>query len=87
MKDFEEFLQAQEYATNTIASYLFAARQLEQKAAPITNQSLLDHKEWLVSSFAPKTANNRIGAINVYLDFLHFKACDSRGSRSSRSHF
>lgn len=65
MNDFEEYLQAQEYAANTITSYLFAAKQLEQNALPLTNQSLLEHKEWLVSSFAPKTANNRIGAINV----------------------
>ena len=72
MKDFEEYLQAQDYAANTISSYLFAAKQLEQNISPITNQSLLEHKEWLVSSFAPKTANNRIGAINVYLDFLGY---------------
>ena len=49
MKDFEEYLQAQDYASNTISSYLFAAKQLEQNISPITNQSLLEHKEWLVS--------------------------------------
>ena len=49
MKAFEEYLHAQEYAQNTIASYLFAARQLEQKASPVTNPSLLEHTEWLVS--------------------------------------
>ena len=70
MKAFEDYPRVQEYASNTIASYLFAAKQLEQRASSITNQSLLEHKEWLVSSFAPKTANNRIGAINVYLDYL-----------------
>lgn len=37
MNDFEEYLKAQEYAANTIASYLFAAKQLKQNASPITN--------------------------------------------------
>ena len=79
MKAFEEYLCAREYAPNTIASYLYAAKQLEQKATIISNQSLLEHKEWLVSSFAPKTANNRIGAINVYLDFIEYDGIRLKG--------
>lgn len=87
MKDFEEYLQAQEYAANTVASYLFAAKQLKQNASPITNQSLLEHKEWLVSSFAPKTANNRIGAINVYLDFLEYNGIRLKGVKVQQKPF
>ena len=87
MKTFEDYLLAQEYASNTIASYLFAAKQLEQNATPITNQSLLEHKEWLVSSFSPKTANNRIGAINVYLDFLNFDGMRLKGVRIQQKPF
>ena len=87
MKDFEGYLQAQEYAANTVASYLFAAKQLKQNASPITNQSLLEHKEWLVSSFAPKTANNRIGAINVYLDFLEYNGIRLKGVKVQQKPF
>ena len=87
MKDFEEYLQAQDYASNTISSYLFAAKQLEQNISPITNQSLLEHKEWLVSSFAPKTANNRIGAINVYLDFLEYNGIRLKGVKVQQKPF
>lgn len=87
MKAFEEYLRVQEYASNTIASYLFAAKQLEQRASSITNQSLLEHKEWLVSSFAPKTANNRIGAINVYLDYLGFPGMRLKGVKVQQKPF
>ena len=87
MKDFEEYLQAQDYASNTISSYLFAAKQLEQNISPITNQSLLEHKEWLVSLFAPKTANNRIGAINVYLDFLEYNGIRLKGVKVQQKPF
>ena len=67
MKAFTTYLREKGYAENTVGSYEFAISQLIDKASPLTNQSLLSHKEWLVSSFAPKTANNRIGAINAYL--------------------
>ena len=87
VKAFEEYLQAQEYATNTITSYLFAAKQLEQSISSITNQSLLEHKEWLVSSFAPKTANNRIGAINVYLDYLEYDGIRLKGVKVQQKPF
>lgn len=87
MKAFEEYLLAREYASNTISSYLFAAKQLEQNKSPITNQLLLEHKEWLVSSFAPKTANNRIGAINVYLDFLGYNGIRLKGVKVQQKPF
>lgn len=87
MKAFEDYLRVQEYASNTIASYLFAAKQLEQRASSITNQPLLEHKEWLVSSFAPKTANNRIGAINVYLDYLGFPGMRLKGVKVQQKPF
>lgn len=72
MKTFAQYLQEEGYAENTVNSYDFAIGQLIDRAQPLTNQSLLEHKEWLVSSFAPKTANNRIGAINAYLNFIGF---------------
>lgn len=88
MKVFTTYLRENGYAENTVSSYEFAISQLIDKASPLTNQSLLGHKEWLVSSFAPKTANNRIGAINAYLDFsLSLMGCDSRGCGFSKNRF
>ena len=79
MKAFERYLEEKGYARNTVDSYVFASDQLVEKASPIDNQSLLEHKEWLIASFAPKTANNRIGAINVYLDFIGFEGVRLKG--------
>ena len=81
MKTFSQYLQEKGYAQNTVDSYVFASEQLFNKVTRITNQSLLNHKEWLVSSFAPKTANNRIGAINAYLDFIAFDGIRLKGVR------
>lgn len=87
MKAFTTYLREKGYAENTISSYEFAASQLIDKALPLTNQSLLAHKEWLVSSFAPKTANNRIGAINTYLDFIAFDGIRLKGVRIQQKPF
>lgn len=87
MKAFTTHLREKGYAENTISSYEFAASQLIDKALPLTNQSLLAHKEWLVSSFAPKTANNRIGAINTYLEFIAFDGIRLKGVRIQQKPF
>lgn len=87
MKTFISYLQENGYAQNTIESYVFACNQLCAKAAPLTNQSLLEHKDWLISAFAPKTANNRIGAINVYLDFIGFDGLRLKGVRIQQKPF
>ena len=87
MKTFAQSLQEKDYSENTVSSYVFAIDQLINRALPLTNQSLLAHKEWLVSSFAPKTANNRIGAINAYLDFIAFDGIRLKGVRIQQKPF
>lgn len=87
MKTFTTYLRENGYAENTIGSYEFAISQLIDKASPLTNQSLLNHKEWLVSSYAPKTVNNRIGAINAYLDFIAFDGIRLKGVRIQQKPF
>lgn len=87
MATFNTFLQEQGYAENTINSYRFAVSQLLAKSSQLTNQSLLEHKEWLVSSYAAKTANNRIGAINTYLDFIKYDGIRLKGVRIQQKPF
>ncbi len=49
MKTFDQYLWEKGYAKNTIDSYSFAICQLIENTQALTNQSLLAHKEWLVS--------------------------------------
>ena len=87
MKEFKQYLQEKGYSANTIDSYIFANSQLLSKVSSITNQSLLNHKDWLVTSYAPKTANNRIGAINVYLDYIDFEGIRLKGVKIQQKPF
>lgn len=87
MKTFTQHLQENGYAENTISSYTFAVNQLIDRSQSLTNQPLLLHKEWLVSSFAPKTANNRIGVINAYLDYIAFDGIRLKGVKIQQKPF
>lgn len=87
MEQFVDYLRLKNYAENTINSYAFAVGQLRERFAILSDQSLLAHKEWLVSSFAPKTANNRISAINTYLDFIGYEGIRLKNVRVQQKPF
>ena len=76
------------FSNNTIQSYEYAIRQLKKKISQnFSNEDLLNHKDWLVSSFAPKTANNRITAINSYLDFINYEGIRLKSLRVQQKPF
>lgn len=87
MKDFMNHLVEKCYSKNTINLYLYAATQLVERVGEINNESLLKHKDWLVTTFAPKTANNRIGAINIYLDFIGYEGMRLKGIKVQQKPF
>ena len=68
MEAFINYLKSKEMSQNTISSYSYAVSQFLSRYTTVNDESLLSHKDWLVSEFATKTANNRIGALNCYLD-------------------
>lgn len=76
------------FTNNTIQSYEYAVRQLQERLTPkFTNEDLLNHKDWLINSFAPKTANNRITAINSYLDFIQYDGIRLKSLRVQQKPF
>lgn len=73
MEDFKRYLLGRGFSNHTVESYLFAAKQLEDRTSVgLSNESLLAHKDWLASRYAVKTVNLRITAINSYLDFVGY---------------
>lgn len=73
MEDFKAHLLGCGFSVHTVESYLYAARQLEDRIRDgLSNEALLTHKDWLASQFAAKTVNLRITAINSYLDFVGY---------------
>ncbi|RGJ47746.1 integrase [Olsenella sp. TM06-36] len=87
MKDFIDYLEGRGYASNTVNLYVYAVMQLSERVPEMTDQALLEHKDWLIATFSPKTANNRIGAINVYLDFIGYKGMRLKGIKVQQKPF
>ena len=73
MEDFKHHLLDRGFSNHTVESYLYAVKQLKDRASiGLSNESLLAHKDWLASRYAVKTVNLRITAINSYLDFVGY---------------
>ena len=88
MEKYQKHLLEKGFSSNTIESYLFAIRQIKERIGENwTNTELLDHKDWLTTSFAAKTANLRITAINSYLDFISYDGIRLKALRIQQKPF
>lgn len=73
MDSFRAHLESRGFSPRTVESYVHAIDQLIARVEKMSDNVLLDHKEWLISGFSARTANARIAAINVYLDHIGYE--------------
>ena len=66
IEKFAAFLRQTNKSTNTIASYLFAARQFSNRFGGFSKKNLRLYKAFLIERFKPKTVNIRLLAMNAY---------------------
>lgn len=69
-ESFEEYLNEQNLAQNTIISYMYAIKQYGEKYEKVTRKNLRDYKMFLIENYKPQTVNLRIRAINCYLESI-----------------
>lgn len=67
---YEASLRAAGFSERTIGSYVWVAAFFGKTYGEVGEDSLRDYRSWLVETFKPVTANQRIQAINRYLSFL-----------------
>lgn len=70
LESFEEYLQQENMAKNTIQAYLFTMRDYFAHHKELNKKNLLLYKTYLIENRKPKTVNLRLQAINRYLDFI-----------------
>lgn len=87
MEQFRVYLQDKGLSSNSIKTYEYAAKQLVDRLSSLTDQSLLNHKDWLIESFTAKTTNVRIAAINEYLDYIEYGGIRLRGVKVQQKPF
>lgn len=87
MEGYAQHLRCKGYSFNTVTSYVFAAKQLCDHVDILTDEALLAHKDWLIGNYAAKSVNNRLIAINIYLDYLDYRGVRLAGVKIQQKPF
>lgn len=69
LENFETFLLSQGKSRNTIRMYRYAVRQYFTRWGSLNAENLRLHKLCLLERYKPQTVNQRIRALNCYLEY------------------
>lgn len=70
--DFRKYLISRGMSENTIRSYLTAIRQYYSKHSSLSFENLGLYKVDLIERYRPQTVNQRIRALNCYMEYQGF---------------
>lgn len=70
MGEYERYLRERGFSQSTVASYVWVAAFFERNYLDVNAETLGRYRDWLADTFKPRTANQRVQAINCYLGFL-----------------
>lgn len=79
LEAFREYLMDEERSENTIDCYLTSVNIYFSRYGEISKKNMLDFKKWQLERWKPKTANNRIVAMNQYCIFSGHPECCIKG--------
>lgn len=68
--EFIVYLMDLERSPNTIDAYIRSVKIFFQRYAEVNKGNMLDFKKWLLEEKKPKTAQNRVVAMNQYCQFI-----------------
>lgn len=68
-KNFETYLKQSSLSENTIRAYMWVYNYYSSHYSDLSPANLLSFKEYLIGHYKPKTVNQRIQALNKYLEF------------------
>ncbi|MCQ2793404.1 MAG: site-specific integrase [Bacilli bacterium] len=68
--EYKKFLIKKGLSKSTIEAYLYSLSSFQKMFEEINETNLLAYKGYLIEHFKPKTVNQRIQAINSYLNFI-----------------
>ena len=71
VQQFQEFLERSDLSRNTIDSYIWTVNYFNSNFGVMTKKNLLAYKGFLLEHFKPQTINQRLNAINKYLEFTN----------------
>lgn len=74
IKNFKNWMRRNNLADSTITSYTNTLSDYKKKYKTLSKNSLLAYRQYLIDNFNPRTANQRISAINKYLEYSNKKS-------------
>lgn len=69
-KAFERYMREKNLSDNTIAAYSTALRQFNAQFGQLSREHLQSYKMWLIERYKPQTINQRLRAMNCYLEYV-----------------
>ncbi|MCM1501041.1 MAG: tyrosine-type recombinase/integrase [Clostridium sp.] len=79
IEEFKMYLMDLERSNNTIDAYIRSVDTYFRRYPVLTKENMLDFKKWLLAERKPKTAHNRIVALNQYCLFVNRPECCVKG--------
>lgn len=74
--EFQQYLKKKNQSENTITAYLISVRHFYQLYQELNIVNLKAYRDYLIANYQPATVNQRVHAINIYLQFLEMKHAD-----------
>lgn len=85
IEEFIEYLRDAERSENTIDNYRRSVKIFFAKYSEINKNNMLDFKRWQLETWKPKTAHNRIVAMNQYCQYIGYPEYCVKGIRIHQS--
>lgn len=73
IKNFKKWMRRNNLEDSTIESYIRTIKDYKKKYKTVSKNSLLAYRLYLIDNYNPRTANQRICAINKYLEYINKK--------------
>ena len=70
IKGYERYLTEKGLSKCTVNSYVYVANYFENTYESVDCETLRHYRSWLLDTFKPATASQRVRAINSYLNYL-----------------
>lgn len=81
---FREYLTDSEKSESTVRSYCYAVERFFSEYGELTKENAASFKRSQIADMAPKTAANRVTALNAYCEYVSRRECRVRSVRIQR---
>ena len=87
VKNFCKWMKRNNLSEQTIHSYSRTIEFYQKKYKTMSKNSLLSYRQYLIDNYSPTTVNQRIQAVNKYLEYSHKKSLALKSVRVQNKPF